>query len=396
MALADTNRVGIRIVEEATWGTTPSGPALLDIPYTGESLQSNTNTVTSDTIRSDRNVSDITKVGGGAGGDINFEMRYADYDLLFGGLMQSSAVVTNVSAGVASAAFASSVIIADSNAFSNVVSGQHLKVTGATTSGNNGVYRINSFASSAGGHHTITLEVASTGVAASFTSEVFAAGTQIQGKRLRNGTTNRSFTVEKNMQSDVSTAFQFAGMRVNTANLNFETEAILTGSFGFLGKSMTIGSTTVASAVTAASGNDVMNASGNVGNVWVNSDAVTDVYFQNLTMNVTNNMREQKAVGQDANVGIGSGKFQVTGTMNAYFEDSTLISQFENDTKSSIRMQVTDNDGNSVIFTIPKITWTAGNVLADSGDSDAFADLSWGASIDETGTYAMQIDLLDA
>lgn len=395
MALADTNRVGVRIVEESTWGTTPGGPALLDLPFTGESLRSNTRTVTSDTIRTDRNVSDITEVGGGASGDINFELRYADYDLLLGGMLQTSAVVTNVSAAIASCYFSGATITGDTNAFSQVVSGQHLRVKSATTSGNNGYYRVNGFASTAGGHHTITLEVASTGVAASFTSEVFAAATRIQGSRLRNGTTARSFTIEKLMQSDVNTAFQFTGMRVDTMNLNYEAQNILTGSFAFLGKSMAISSATIASAVTAASGNSVMNASGHVGNVWINSDAVTSVYFQSLGITATNNSREQTAVGTDANIGIGSGRFEVTGNLRAYFEDSSLISQFVNGTDSSIRTQITDPEGNSVIITIPKVRWTDGTVLADGPNNDAFADMSWGAMVDATGTYAMQIDLLD-
>ena len=74
--MADTNRVSLAMVEEATWGTNP-GTALSEFNFTGESLNFSIDNITSNSIRSDRQVTDLIQTGAQAAGDINFELQYA-------------------------------------------------------------------------------------------------------------------------------------------------------------------------------------------------------------------------------------------------------------------------------------------------------------------------------
>jgi len=393
MSFADANRTAVRYIEESTWGVPPTGPAMQDLNFTSESLNGTFDSVTSDTIRSDRNVSDITQVGGGAGGDINFELRYAEMDRLIEGAMLSQWVTTRVSAAIASCVVSASRIKCDSSAMNNVVVDQHLRVT-ASVAGNNLDVRVTGV-STVGANTTLDVVNASSGAAVSFTSEIFSAGAGVvQGKVIRNGTTNKSYTIEKEF-ADVSSLHQFDGMRVGSMSLSFESQSILTGSFSFNGQGVTLASTTIASTTAAVISNPVMNASGNVGDVWEGSNIAGGVCFQSFSIDLTNNNREQPKVGQSELAGIAAGRCEVTGSMTAYFENNSLVSKFVNDTNSSFRTKVTDSDGNSYLFTVPNTKYTEATIEAGGANSDVVQDLTYGAIVDAGGTYAIQIDALD-
>ena len=69
--MSDTNRVQIGLVEEATLGTTPATPAFQALRITNApSLAFEPNTVVSEEIRSDRQITDLILVGAEAGGEV--------------------------------------------------------------------------------------------------------------------------------------------------------------------------------------------------------------------------------------------------------------------------------------------------------------------------------------
>lgn len=85
--MSDTNRVVLRAIEEVTPGTTPANPAFFEVPSTGQpDLGFTPETVTSNLIRNDRQVSDLILVGGEAGGDNNSELAFEIHDRLYPGL----------------------------------------------------------------------------------------------------------------------------------------------------------------------------------------------------------------------------------------------------------------------------------------------------------------------
>src|SRR5258706_6641244 len=78
--LQSTNRVKIAKVREATFGVTPATPAFKAIRQTSSSLALNPQTVVSNEIRSDRQVTDLILVGYQAGGDVGGEMTFKSMD----------------------------------------------------------------------------------------------------------------------------------------------------------------------------------------------------------------------------------------------------------------------------------------------------------------------------
>jgi len=394
MSFSDSNRVGLLYVEESTWGVLVSSETMKALNFTSESLKGNINTVTSDTIRSDRNVSDITVVGGGAAGDIGFELRYNDIDDLLAGALNADWVTTQVSAAVASARFSAATIKCDSSAMHHLRSGMFFRVSNATTAGNDGDYQV-ATATFSGERATIICLEASSGTSTAFTGEGFGASTLAQGKHIRNGTTPKSYTVEKRFQ-DVSTFHEYAGMRVGSMSLDVASQSIMTGTMAFAGKGQAISTATIASAITPASTNDVMNASGNINRIWEGGQALTNAVFQNLTLELNNNTRDQPQVGSDDLAGIGLGRCEVTGSLTAYFEDNTYVNKFVNNTQSNIRFQVTDSAGNSYIFSVPKVRYTDSTTAAGGPNADVVQEMTWGAMVDDAGVYAIGIDALDA
>jgi len=392
---ADSNLVALRYFPETTWGVEASSETMQALNYSSESLKSNVQTVTSETIRSDRNVSDITPVGGGAGGDVGFELRYGDIDELIAGAMLNDWVSARVSTAVASAYFSGTTVTISDQVHNGAYQvGQFFRVSNATTSGNDGDFRVSAVTSVDVSTVTLSLATASSGADIAFAGEVFGASTKLQGNNIRNGTTKKSYTIEKSF-SDVSTTAVYTGMRVTSMALNFESQSILSGSFGFTGKTQTTASATIASAVAAAATTDIMNASGNVGSVWEGGQAVTGVCFQTLSIDLNNNPREQACVGSDTLQGVGLGRCEITGNITAYFENNALIDKFTSNTKSNFRFQVTDNAGNSYIVDVPRVTYTDFTIAAGGGNQDIVQDGTWGASVDSSGSYAIQITSLE-
>lgn len=100
--MSDTNRVGLRFFKSSQrTAPIPGGPFVLDqLRFTGTpNLAFQPNTITSEEIRSDRQVSDLILVGAEAGGDTGFELSYAAFDELIQGAMFNTYTETESKTG---------------------------------------------------------------------------------------------------------------------------------------------------------------------------------------------------------------------------------------------------------------------------------------------------------
>lgn len=77
--MSESNRMAFRYLKEVTWGTTPAS-ALKTLRITGESLSTQSQTVESAEIRSDRQLRDLIRTGISGSGDVNFELSYGTLD----------------------------------------------------------------------------------------------------------------------------------------------------------------------------------------------------------------------------------------------------------------------------------------------------------------------------
>lgn len=82
--MSDTNRVKIAFKKQAGLGQIPANPDLQALRFTGApDLAYAPSTVTSEEIRDDRQVGDLTLVGAQAGGSVPFELSYGNTDEQF-------------------------------------------------------------------------------------------------------------------------------------------------------------------------------------------------------------------------------------------------------------------------------------------------------------------------
>lgn len=207
---------------------------------------------------------------------------------------------------------------------------------------------------------------------------------------LDNGTSLRSFLIEKQFQ-DISEYVAFYGMRVTSASMNIEPGSIITGAFSFAGQKAIASGTTVGDGTpTAASATSVLNAIDNVSAVTEGGGAFAGDILS-ISLDVNNNSRPKPAVGVLGPMDIGFGQFQVTGSIQAYFDSRALYEKYLSDTASSFSFTLTDVQGNSYVINLPKLKWSDGNVVTPGNNQDVIADMTFTAYRDSSLGVTMRM-----
>jgi len=385
MALADSNRVDLYFSEETLWGETPSTPAMTQLRYTGETLAYSKQSGQSEVIRSDRMRDAILELGYSAGGDIKFELAYGSFDTLLSGLFGAAwSTPVNISSSAIAATALTDKFSGAVGIFNSVTVGQWIKVAGFYEAANNGIFRVTA---KAGDGSDITVDT-------SLADEGAGEAVTMKGSYLRNGIVEKSYLIEKRF-TDITQYIYFDGMRVGGMTLNIAAKQIINGSFTFSGKEGVASASSVAGSSTAASAAVPMSASANVGTITKDGVALATP-LKSITLNVNNNPRAKDRIGSKAAAGIGLGFFEVTGTVEAYFEDLVLYNLLIGHTNLSLSWRCTDVSGNVMVFTIPKLYFMEGDPKAESGNQDVMLPLTFAAIRNATYNCAMQIDIMAA
>lgn len=301
--MTDTSQSRLSYIAETNYGVTPTTPAFKVLRYTSESLKPDSSFVSSNEIRSDRNVADVTLVGLEASGDVAGEMSYGTYD----DFMEA--------------------------------------VLGGT-----------------------------------WTTNV-----------LKNGVNDRSFTLEKTLKTPTTDNFhRFTGMKVNTMSLSARAREIVTTSFGFMGKGGTSAQAIIAGATyVAGNTNPVMNSANNLSGVAITG--VTTPQLMDLSLNITNNMRQQPVIGQLNSKGIGSGRCVVTGQATLYFESKDAYELFLADTYADLSFSIGGTSTLKYTFLLPKLKFTGADVPNTGNDADLMITMPFQAIYNSTQGATIQI-----
>lgn len=179
---------------------------------------------------------------------------------------------------------------------------------------------------------------------------------------LVNGVVRRSFSLFRNFKDIDSSKlpyFTYVGCEYNTMTLSISTEAIVTVNFGIVGANQLEPSSTVPTGATFGepSTTEPMDSfSGSIKEGGVESAVVTEV-----ELSIENGIAPRYVVGSKKSIKQSIGKFKVSGTLTAYFEDATLIGKYLREEASSLEITVTDGmPDNQYTFLLPKIKFTGG------------------------------------
>ena len=261
---------------------------------------------------------------------------------------------------------------------------QWIEVRGFTTAANNGYFKIVSVVAGkmvlSGG--TLVTEIAGDTV------------TVTMGPQIVNGTTKRSFTVEKEY-TDLSGVFAaFTGMMVDKLSINVAAEAVITATFGLVGTEEESKTATLCTGTPQTPDeNDIMSA---VDEVYAVLEDLSSVDVTALTMEVGNNLRAMMQVGEPGPVGEGAGKISVGGTVQMYFETASLINKYLNQTPSQVAFILEDGSGNVYVIDMPQVRYTSGERAAGGENTDIIANMGFSAYRDETENVTIRIAKFDA
>jgi hypothetical protein len=183
---------------------------------------------------------------------------------------------------------------------------------------------------------------------------------------LKNGVTQRSFTIEDRAE-DISQYRVFTGCVVNKMAMKIKPNAIVESVFSLVGSGMEPISTSPLDAnITPAGTNDPFDSfSGQLKEAGVLIATITSMEFS-----ITNGVNPTFVVGSDKTPQLESGRCVVEGTLQAYYEDATLMNKFINETESSIELNLDDAvSGNVYQFYFPRVKYNGASAPVDKEGS---------------------------
>lgn len=377
-------------IEEVTLGTTPAA-ALKNLNVVSSSLDANIGTTVSNQINPNRSESDLIRTSGASTGDLGVEFQYKSYDsFIEGALGGDFSTAVTYTASTISATNADNSLNDSANGFDtvNILPGHWIKFTGFT-GGNVGL-------------NNTPCKVVSITAAKIIVSGITlvndAAGESvtIKGSSVRNGTTRKSYTIEKQFQDLTNVFVSHKGMVVNGMNINAAVGSIVSGSFSFNGTTTAYAASSVGTgANTAADTYDSYNPTDSIGTIYIDGTAAA-ACVRSLNLTTTNNARDIQCLGALFPSSISLGTLGITGTIEVYFSTYDLLEKFINGTSISLSYSFSDVDGNWTVIDMPNVKFNTGTLSGISKNSDVLTNLSFTALYDATAGYAIQVSSLAA
>ncbi len=211
------------------------------------------------------------------------------------------------------------------------------------------------------------------------------------GERLRNGTVERSFSIERD-HTDIGQVFLFRGQMARRLDLSLETGRIVEARFDVIGRDALRGAATFGTGQPIAPPvAPVMNAVGHL--VLVREGGGGAGIVRRVGIEIDNGLRELKAVGALGNVGIGVGTAQVAGSLEAYFADGALYDKYLAAADTSLAFVLAEGT-TAYVVTLPRVKLTEGRVEAGSRDSDCILRFALTGARDPLTGATVQIDRL--
>lgn len=186
------------------------------------------------------------------------------------------------------------------------------------------------------------------------------------------------------------------GQRISTMAYSISAGSILTGSYGTMGRAITKKLATVLGddgpyTVLNTTATPVANATVNVGSIQINGETLSTA-LRSISMNGNNNLRDQQAVGNKFPIGIGAGRIELTGNVEAYFATDDMWDKFIDHETASLGWTVQDVNGNHYSFFIPACIFSTDSENPAGGNQDIMESMDWTAKRDPITDCVLQID----
>lgn len=208
---------------------------------------------------------------------------------------------------------------------------------------------------------------------------------------LKNGVTEKSFTIEKTFETGGTDQYhRYAGSIVDSLDLSMAVDSIVTASFNVLCKGVSSAQAEIASSTyNAANSNDVINAASNFASLAITG--ATSPALLSLDLNIQNNLAQQRQLGSLDARGIRNGRFEVTGSLEAYFENEELFEMFLAGTATDLTFKLGGASSKNYVIDLPNLKFETGEVVAGGNDQDLVIPLTFTGLYDASEAATLKI-----
>tara|TARA_R110000868_G_scaffold192553_2_gene437121 strand:+ start:1027 stop:2187 length:1161 start_codon:yes stop_codon:yes gene_type:complete len=368
MSIADGSQHRLSYEFETVYGTTKTSPTLKPFRHTGTSLGLEKSEIRSQELSTGRQFEFVRHGNKSVGNDVNFELSYGSQDDWMEAALcgtWTTKVTTgelkiNPSSGALTRVVGS--FITDGFAVGDVVTS-----LGQASAGNNGRFVVTAVTALA--LSVTPIEGQSMSSATGSTLEEVVVESTVM-----NGVTRRFATFERYF-ADQGTYVFMTGLNASSLSLSIAPDAVVTGSLSLVGKDILPAATSAKAGSTYPAATTTEPFDSFTGSI--REDGALIAAIQSIDFNCDNSMDRRFVVFDDTSLLPSIRKFNLSGTVSAYFDSITLYNKFISETSSSLQFELIDNDGNAYWVYMPNIKYMSGNPdVSDDGSvtiSMAFA-----------------------
>ena len=390
--MSNSSEVRVSIVEESTPGTTPTNPAFLVLPTTGQDLQPLVRYIESQTLAPGRNRADLIRVSRSSGGSIPMEMRWAlpaeaMFHVVRAALCASAETAAATASGALCITGSGVILLAAGFPQADWKIGDVVRIDGASVYPADGGYA-----------RIVGYSVATAGDAIEV-DRVFAGDTVdvVRGARMDNAATHRHYTVEV-ARTDINKAAIFRLQVIDTLDIELATGAITRASLTLTGGDVEFVNAPISgtgmSAIyitgatyTSPPSRFVMDAV----EVPIMKIAGVEYECNSVRMSLSNNALAREKIGLDSVKTVRRGQFLVQGSFQWYYDGSTEQAKYVNNQASDCYVVQEDSDGNAWTYSIPRMKYSSVRAPTSGPNSDDYFQGDYSAIVDSTNTYTLRV-----
>jgi hypothetical protein len=202
--------------------------------------------------------------------------------------------------------------------------------------------------------------------------------------KVKNGTTNRGFTIETKFNTTPAIYKRMSGMEVDKATINIKTGEIITVQWTLTGRDGAYDSAIFTGATYTAAATKSIIAAPDVSSLSI--AGLTDLCVPSMSISFDNSMRQQMCIGSVFPHGIGSGTFMATMECEAYMSGAeyTLLTNFVNSTEGAAFFKMGKVANEKYTVSIPRSKITKLSMVSGSKDTDVMAKMTIDGLLDAT------------
>lgn len=210
---------------------------------------------------------------------------------------------------------------------------------------------------------------------------------------LKNGVTAKAGTLEYFFEQGATDTFvRYRGVRFNTLDLSLRARESVKATWGIMG----LGSPTPTTGIltgatyTAPTTTEVFNAALNVGSL--SFTGITSApKIRSMNLRINNNIYQNDIVGAYEAYSHGLGRFEVTGSLETYFEDFATYQAILDHSDVNIGFTLTDAANNSYAVSIPKVKLLDGGPEVAGNGRAVMLDVPFQAKYDSSSSASISI-----